>query len=91
MGTKVTLTLPDEQVAAARRAVAEGHAASVSAYVSAALELLGEPSADRTGDTLTALLAELTAENGQPSAEVVAHVEGQFRVAEERSRSAAAG
>ena len=37
MTKKIAISLPDEQVAAARQAVAEGRAASVSAYISAAL------------------------------------------------------
>lgn len=37
MTTKITVSLPDEQVEAARAAVAEGRAPSVSAYVSEAL------------------------------------------------------
>lgn len=37
MTTKIAVSLPDEQVAAARAAVAEGRAASVSAYVAEAL------------------------------------------------------
>src|SRR5436853_131240 len=36
MTTKIAVSLPDEQVAAARRAVAEGRAPSVSAYVASA-------------------------------------------------------
>lgn len=35
---KIAVSLPQEQVAAAKRAVAEGRVASVSAYVSQALE-----------------------------------------------------
>jgi antitoxin ParD1/3/4 len=35
---KIAVSLPEEQVAAAKRAVADGRAASVSAYVSKALE-----------------------------------------------------
>lgn len=34
---KITISLPDEQYAAAKAAVEEGRAASVSAYISAAL------------------------------------------------------
>ena len=37
MTTKIAVSLPDEQVEAARAAVAEGRAPSVSAYVSQAL------------------------------------------------------
>jgi antitoxin ParD1/3/4 len=43
MTTKIAVSLPDEQVEAARAAVAEGRAPSVSAYVS---EALGRRSAE---------------------------------------------
>ena len=63
MTTKIAVSLPDEQVAAARRAVAEGRAPSVSAYVASAL-------AEKAGyDELAALLAEMAAEAGAPSDE----------------------
>ena len=61
MTTKIVVSLPDEQVAAARRAVSEGRAASVSAYIAGAL-------AERAGyDQLAALLADMAAESGPPS------------------------
>jgi len=60
---KIAITLPQEQVAAARRAVAEGRAASVSAYISQAL-------ARRDADEeLAEAIAEIYAEAGAPTAE----------------------
>jgi Arc/MetJ-type ribon-helix-helix transcriptional regulator len=59
---KIAITLPEEQVAAARRAVAEGRSPSVSAYISQAL-------ARRDADEeLAETLAEIYAEAGQPTA-----------------------
>ena len=63
MTTKIAVSLPDELVAAARRAVEEGRAASVSAYVATAL------ARQVREDDLGALLAEMRAEHGSPSAE----------------------
>jgi Arc/MetJ-type ribon-helix-helix transcriptional regulator len=60
---KIAITLPEEQVAAARQAVAEGRAASVSAYISQAL---GRRDAD---EELAETVAEIYAEAGQPTAE----------------------
>jgi Arc/MetJ-type ribon-helix-helix transcriptional regulator len=60
---KIAVTLPEDQVAAARRAVAEGRAASVSAYVA---EALARRDAD---DELAEMLAEIYAETGPPSDE----------------------
>jgi len=60
---KIAITLPEEQVAAARRAVAEGRAASVSAYISQALTR-------RTAEEEMAdMLAEIFAETGGPPTE----------------------
>ena len=62
MTTKITVSLPDEAVVAARKAVKEHRAASVPAYVANAL--------DRTcGDQrpLNLLIAEMIAESGEPS------------------------
>ena len=60
---KIAITLPEEQVAAARQAVAEGRAASVSAYISQAL-------ARRNADEeLAETIAEIYAEAGQPAEE----------------------
>lgn len=63
MTTKIAVSLPDEQVAQARAAVADGRAPSVSAYVS---EALARRSAD---EELLALLAEDDARYGPPSSE----------------------
>lgn len=63
MTTKIAVSLPDELVAAARAAVAEGRAASVSAYVA---EAIAEKSRRRS---LGQLLDEWDAELGPPSAE----------------------
>jgi Arc/MetJ-type ribon-helix-helix transcriptional regulator len=63
MTTKIAVSLPDELVAAAKRAVAGGRAASVSAYVAGALARQVQE------DDLSALLAEMHAEHGRPSAE----------------------
>lgn len=63
MTTKIAVSLPDEQVAAARKAVAEGRAASVSAYVAEAL------AQRRADEDLAELLDDLDAEYGAPAAE----------------------
>ncbi len=55
------MTLPPEQVKAAKRAVKEGRAPSVSEYVAEAL------ARQERVDSLTALLEELVAEHGEPS------------------------
>jgi antitoxin ParD1/3/4 len=60
MTTKIAVSLPDALVDAARRAVAEGRAASVSAFIAEALE-----ERDRYGG-LAELLAEMAAEAGPP-------------------------
>jgi Arc/MetJ-type ribon-helix-helix transcriptional regulator len=60
MTSKIAVSLPDHLVAQARRAVADGRAASVSAYVAAALEEKAKL------DDLAALLDELLAETGGP-------------------------
>ena len=58
---KIAITLPEEQVAAARRAVAAGRAAAVSAYSSPAL-------ARRDADEDVAeMIAEIYAESGPPT------------------------
>jgi Arc/MetJ-type ribon-helix-helix transcriptional regulator len=60
---KIAITLPEEQVAAARQAVAEGRAASVSAFISQAL-------ARRDADEeMAEVIAEIYAEGGQPTEE----------------------
>lgn len=66
MTTKIAVSLPDEQVEAARQAVADGRAASVSAYISEALAQVPQK------DSLESLLDDLDREYGPPSAEVYA-------------------
>lgn len=63
MTTKIAVSLPDELVEAARRAVAEGRAASVSAFVADAMLQR------QHGESLAALVADIIAEDGEPSAE----------------------
>jgi antitoxin ParD1/3/4 len=58
---KIAITLPEEQVAAARQAVAQGRAPSVSAYISQAL---ARRDAD---DELQEMLAEIYAQAGPPT------------------------
>lgn len=60
---KIAITLPAEQVAAARRAVADGRAPSVSAYIA---QSLARRDAD---EELSETLAEIYAEHGEPTAE----------------------
>ena len=60
---KIAITLPEEQVAAARQAVAEGRAASVSAYISQAL------SRRTAEEDMAEMIAEIYAESGQPTEE----------------------
>ncbi len=69
MTVKLAITLPDEHVAAAKRAVAEGRAASVSAYIA---EALARRSAD---DELLGMLAEMKAEHGEPTGDDYAWAE----------------
>lgn len=56
--SKIAVSLPDVLVERARRAVAEGRAGSVSAYVAAAMEEKGKL------DDLADLLQEMLAETG---------------------------
>jgi hypothetical protein len=68
--TKITISLPPEQVAQAHAAVQRGEAPSVSGYISAALAavapvLKSEPEEDSLAD----LVADLIAEHGPPSPE----------------------
>lgn len=60
MTTKIAVSLPDELVVAARQAVDEGRAASVSAFVASAV-------AARTRfEELAELLADMAAVSGPP-------------------------
>lgn len=58
---KIAVSLPAEAVKGARRAVKKGQAASVSAYVAAAIKQKA------MSDDLEELLAELLEESGGPS------------------------
>jgi Arc/MetJ-type ribon-helix-helix transcriptional regulator len=58
--TKIAVSLPAELVEQAQRAVAEGRSASVSAYVSRALEEQAKL------DDLASMLEEMLAETGGP-------------------------
>lgn len=63
MTTKVAISLPDDVLASARQAVAEGRASSLSGYISSTL-------AERQDyEDLAELLAEMAAETGGPSVE----------------------
>ncbi|HEU0087070.1 MAG TPA: hypothetical protein VFQ77_05395 [Pseudonocardiaceae bacterium] len=72
-GMKIAVSLPEEQVVAARRAVAAGRAPSVSAYVSDALAR-----AERE-NSLAELLADLDRELGEPSTAARAWAEQELR------------
>lgn len=63
---KIAVSLPEEQVAAAKQAVSEGRAPSVSAYVSHALETYGNR------NQLTRYLDELDEKYGPPGPEAEA-------------------
>jgi len=83
MNIRITLTLPKELVAAAQTAVADGRAASVSAYVASAMEEKTTISSWSSPPPRTAadlepvddLLAEWTAELGPPTPEENAWVQ----------------
>jgi len=57
---EIAVSLPDDLVAATRQAVADGRAASVSAFVADAIEEHGRY------ERLTVLLSEMAAEAGPP-------------------------
>jgi len=66
MTAKITVSLPDDAVSAAKKAVKEGRAASVSAYVNNALvHTYGEQR------PLALLVAEMLAEHGELSPSAV--------------------
>ncbi len=69
---KLTISLPQEQVAEVRAAVGRGEAASVSSYISAALAVVATSSVDEDDDTLADLVADMIAEDGVPSPEAYA-------------------
>lgn len=61
MTTKIAVSLPDDLVEAARQAVADGRAASVSAFVAEAMEEHGRY------EQLSVLLSEMAAQAGAPT------------------------
>jgi len=61
MTTKVAISLPDEVLAAARRAVREGRATSLSGYIAATLAERHEY------EDLAILLADMASEAGKPT------------------------
>lgn len=69
---KLAISLPQEQVAQAREAVARGEASSVSSYVSAALAAVRPKFPGEEHDTLDDLVADMIAEDGVPSPEAYA-------------------
>lgn len=69
MTAKIAVSLPDHLVAEARAAVAEGRAASVSAYVAQAMD---EKSRRRT---VAEVLDDLDAEFGAPPAAALARAD----------------
>lgn len=72
MTTKITVSLPDELVEDARRAVKRGDTASVSAYVAEALRK------NRPKLPAAQVFAEWYAESGPPSAEDYAWAQEQL-------------
>lgn len=75
---KIAITLPEEQVVEAKRAVTEGRARSVSAYVAEAIAARAE----RHG--LLAYVDALIAEHGEPTSEDYAWADAQLDSAERR-------
>lgn len=69
MSTRITVSLPDDLVAAAQAAVATGRAASVSAYVARALRETSER------ESLGGVMAEWRVELGPPTDEEEAWVQ----------------
>jgi Arc/MetJ-type ribon-helix-helix transcriptional regulator len=60
---KIAITLPPEQLERVRRAVSEGRASSVSAYISQALD-----QQDRE-ESLADVLRDMTQKHGEPTSE----------------------
>ncbi|MDP4013861.1 MAG: hypothetical protein U0990_07510 [Candidatus Nanopelagicales bacterium] len=63
MTKKITVSLPDELVLEAQRAVEQGRADNVSAYVARAM------SQQREDDTLTELVSQMRSSGGEPTPE----------------------
>jgi len=78
---KIAITLSQEQVAEAHRAVQEGRASSVSAYIAQALEQATD------ADALARLISLMRADDGPPSAADYAWADAALGL--RRSRSAA--
>jgi Arc/MetJ-type ribon-helix-helix transcriptional regulator len=70
--SKITISLPPEQLEQVREAVARGEAASVSGYISAALLAVTPVVGPEDEETLADFAADLIAEDGEPSAEAYA-------------------
>lgn len=75
--TKIAVSLPDELVADAKRAVANGRAASVSAYVADALRSYGHE------DSLEKFLHDMNATYGPPGPEAEAWATRAMRPVDE--------
>jgi Arc/MetJ-type ribon-helix-helix transcriptional regulator len=71
--TKIAVSLPDEQVAAIKRAVASGRARTVSSFISEAVERAQKE------DSLAAVLADLDRELGEPSGQAQAWAQAELR------------
>jgi antitoxin ParD1/3/4 len=80
---KIAISLPRDHVAAAERAVNEGRAPSVSAYVARALERQAE------SDSLSELIALMRVEDGEPSADDYAWANAALGVAVKSRKRAA--
>ena len=72
MTTRITVSLPDHLVEAARRAVAEGEAASVSAFVAEAMEARLPPM------TWAELRAEWERDRGPATPEEIAWADAEI-------------
>ncbi len=69
---KITISLPPEQAEQARAAVDRGEAPSVSSYISAALVAVAPKDDSAKKDTLADLVADIIAEDGEPSPDAYA-------------------
>ncbi len=76
---KVSLTLPEELLARAEKAVAAGQARSVSAYIAAAA------GSGETRSTVTEVIARWRTEHGEPSATDRADAEARARALFDRA------
>ncbi|MGW4370486.1 hypothetical protein ACWEKT_33070 [Nocardia takedensis] len=76
---KVSLTLPEELLARAEKAVATGQARSVSAYIAAAA------GSGETRATVTEVIARWRAEHGEPSVEQRAAAQARARALFDRA------